>query len=78
MDKVFDQLTPDMLEGVSGGAPTAMSDRVFGSLVKSCKAEGKSKEELAEYFKNAEALYSMKGMEGVTPEDALAYLDANW
>ena len=72
------ELTPEMLEGISGGAPTATSDRVFGALVRACKQGGKSKEEVASFMMNSESLYKMDGMEGVTTEDALAYLDANW
>lgn len=74
----IEKLSLDMLEGISGGAGTATSDALFRSLIVSCKSNGKSKEELAQYFRNAEALYKMKGMEGVTQDDALAYLDAHW
>ena len=74
----FEHLTPDMLEGVSGGTGTPTSDKVFQSLIVACKKGGKSKDDLAKYFMNAEALYNTKGMEGVTPEDALQYLDEHW
>ena len=72
------ELTPDMLEDISGGAPTATSDRVFGALIRSCKKGGKSREEVAAFMKNSESLYNMDGMEGVTTDDAMDYLDKYW
>lgn len=65
-------------QGVVGGTATPESDKLFGALVTTFKKRGKTKEDLAHFIRNSDSVFKVNGMEGVTMDDAMAYLDKNW
>ena len=72
------ELTPEMLESVSGGTPNESSDEMFRALLVGFKHSGRTREELENYISTSETIFKMKGMEGVTVEDGYAFVDENW
>ena len=72
------ELTPDELESVAGGTGNETSDKLFRALVVSFKNNGLTKEELANFIKTSDTVFNVKGMDGVTVDDAMEYLDTYW
>ena len=72
------ELTPEMLESISGGTPNETSDNMFRALLVAFKHSGRSREELENFILNSNSVFTAKGMEGVTMDDAYAYIDENW
>ncbi len=72
------KLSLESLEHISGGVSNETSDNLFRALIVSFKKGGLSKEELAGFIKTSDSVFNVKGIKGVTVEDAMDCLDQNW
>lgn len=75
---VFDNLTPDMLENVSGGMPDSLRISLRERLA-DCKGAGESKDELIS--DTLECCWTSReewAAAGTTPEEVAAYINEIW
>lgn len=77
-DIEWEPIAWEKLDDIVGGTATPASDKLFGALVTTFKNRGKTKEDLAHFIRNSDSVFKVNGMEGVTMDDAMDYLDRNW
>ena len=74
-NKLFEKLSPDMLEGVSGGMSKALENALLADIA-DCKAEGISKADYLAYFASASDEEFAEA--GTSREEFLGFIKANW